>query len=172
MTRDKEAKDAENIRNSQVFSAGKQDTSAPETTSTNQTVRRTFLLKILIIGFLLLAWFGGVRFYAVFGEESLLSEYISRTGLIYIAFGGAIWALAGLASAVSLWMGFSFSASLARLTALVCLAWYWFDYLFLSQSPLSKTNWFFTLAASLLALAFAWYVPVLPKEKRFLHRRL
>lgn len=138
----------------------------------NTAAKRTTLLKVLIIGFLLLAWFGGVRCYAVFAGADLLGEYISRAGLIYMAFGGAVWALAGLASAISLWMGFVFSIPLSRLTAVVCLAWYWLDDLFLAQSALPRTNWPFTLAFSVLVLALVGCVPALPKEREFLHRRV
>ena len=40
-----------------------------------ETFSRTFLLKVLIVAYLVLAWFGGVRCYAVFanGDTTLLS---------------------------------------------------------------------------------------------------
>jgi hypothetical protein len=138
----------------------------------DKPVGRTFLLYLLIFGYLVLAWFGSVRCYAVFDYKSLLNSYLSQGMLAYIAIGGAIWALAGLAAAVTLWIGSTSATRLSRCAALACFLWYWFDYLFMSQSSLSKTNWLFSLIATLLALSMAWWVPILPKERKFLHRKL
>ena len=136
-----------------------------------ETFSRTFLLKVLIVAYLVLAWFEGVRCYAVFANGDLLATYLSQSKLLYIALSGAVWGLAGLASAAALWFGVSSATWLSRLSALGCFLWYWFDYLFMSQSSFSWTNWPFVLFASLLALAFAWWIPAMPKESKFLHRK-
>lgn len=137
----------------------------------NQPPYRTFLLKILVVAYLALAWFGGIRCYAVFANREILAGYLSQNEMIYLAIGGAVWALAGLNSAVILWIGFPSSTWFSRWIALGCFIWYWLDSLFLTQSSLSRTNWPFTLIATLLALAFAWGIPALPKESRFLQRK-
>ncbi len=134
---------------------------------------RTILFRILVIGFVLLSWFGWVRLYAVLAHQSVLSRYLSSGLLTYVAAGGAVWGLAGLASAIWLWWGLRYALPVSRWTALGCFVWYWLDDLFLTQSVLSTINWPFMVIATLLALTFAWWVPALPKERLFLsHRRL
>lgn len=132
---------------------------------------RTILFRILVMGFLLLSWFGWVRMYAVLAHQAVLSRYLSSGLLTYVAAGGAVWGMAGLASAVWLWWGLRYAVRISRWTATVCFVWYWLDDLFLTQSALSTINRPFMVAATLLALTFAWWVPTLPKERFFLSHR-
>ncbi len=147
--------------------------SAPEmlAEASGRTFGRTFLLKLLVIGYLVLAWFGGVRCFAVFAYGDLLSTYLSQSELVYIALSGAAWGLAGLAAAAFLWLGASSATRFSTLTGFGCFLWYWIDYLFLAQTPLSQTNWPFALVGTLLALGLACWIPTLPKESKFLHRK-
>lgn len=132
--------------------------------------KRPFLLKVLAALYLALAWFGWMRFYGTLNDMSLLSEFLSVPMLAYLAAGGALWALAGLLSAVSLWFGMPIASWFSRAAAAVCFVWYWLDRLFIARSPLADTNRLFALFASLLLLAFAMVVPVLQREKRFLKK--
>jgi len=132
---------------------------------------RTWLLRMLVLGYLALTWFGWVRLYAVIANGNVLDQYLSQPMQIYIAVSGAVLGLIGLAAALAVWFGMPFASWVSRSAALGCFIWFWFDYLFLTQSPLSRTNLPFALTATLLALIFAWVVPVLPREKSFLQKR-
>jgi hypothetical protein len=134
-----------------------------------QRIQRTFLLKILVIGFLVLTWFAWVRVYAALTNIDLLVQYLSHTVIVYLGFSGLVWGLAGLTSAISLYFGLPYAVWVSRCTALVCFIWYWSDYLFLAQSTITHTNLPFTLISTVLALVFAWIVPVMPKERKFLN---
>lgn len=153
--------------------AGSEDmkNNQPLKSSAEAPARRTFLLKLLVFGYVVLAWFGWVRLYAVFANEPVLARYLSQGMLAYIAIGGVVWGMAGLTAAILLWIGRPFAAPFSRAAALFCFAGYWLDFFILSKNELSRSNLPFMLIFTVLALAFAWLVPALPKEKRFLRRK-
>lgn len=132
---------------------------------------RPLLLKVLVVGYLLLSWFGWLRFTGALADWPLLSRYLSQVMLVYLAAGGLLWGSAGLASAFLLWFGIRIASWFSRVTALVCFAWYWLDRLALTPEGSADTNLPFAAAATLLALAFALVVPALPRVKRFLSNR-
>lgn len=132
--------------------------------------RRTLLFKLLTAGFVLLAWFGWVRLYAVLAHQAVLSRYLDTAQLVYIAAGGAVWGLAGLAAAVALWRALPRAVGISRWVAAGCFVWFWLDELLLTRSALAEVNRPFVLIVSLLALAFVWWVPTLPKERLFLQK--
>lgn len=147
--------------------------SSREPSGGSERTSRTLLLRILVIGFAVLSWFGWVRLYAVLAHQAVLIRYLTPGLLAYVAAGGAAWGLAGLVSAIWLWWGLRYALPVSRWTALGCFVWYWLDDLFLTQSALSTINRPFMVIATLLALTFVWWVPTLPKERFFLsHRRL
>lgn len=130
-------------------------------------ITRPFLLKILVVIFLALSWFGWWRLYGAVSYASFLSAYLSDAMLVYLGVSGALWGLAGVAAAILLWVGIPIAPIFSRAAAAGCFIWYWLDRLFLSQSSLSKTNQLFVLMVSLAALAFAFFVPALPRSRRF-----
>jgi hypothetical protein len=130
--------------------------------------RRPLILKVLVVGYLLLSWFGWMRMAGGLQDWSLLSAYLSGGMLVYLLAGGVLWGLAGLVSAISLWFGMSIAPWMSRVTASVCFIWYWLDRLFLTRTPLADTNLLFAGVATLLLLAFAMTVPALPRLKRFI----
>lgn len=130
--------------------------------------RRTFLLYLLVIAWLALAWFGGLRLYSAMAHFSTLSGYLSDAMLVYIAVGGAVWALAGLAAGVTLWLGLRLGVRLSKLISAVCFIWYWLDFLLLTRTSPVPGNLPFMITATLLALGLAWLIPALPGERAFL----
>lgn len=140
----------------------------PQPSTSQVKTRRPFLLKVLVVAFLLIAWFGSWRLVGVLREGIKLIEYLSVPLLVYLGFMGVVWGASGLASALSLWIGTAIAPGLARATAIGCFIWYWLDQIFLTQSEISQTSQPFMIAFSLLALAFALWVPGLPGTKNFI----
>ena len=150
---------------------GTLETNLPSGTVKSHRHTRTWLLRLLVLGYLVVAWFGWVRLYAMIANGNVLGQYLSQGMQVYIAVSGAVLGLAGLIAALAVWFGMPFASRVSRSAALGCFIWFWFDYLFLTQSPLSRTNLPFALTFTLFALIFAWVVPVLPGEKSFLQKR-
>lgn len=134
-------------------------------------VRRPFWYKVLVAGCLVIAWFGFLRLYSAFANWDLLTGYMTASLLTYIAVSGAVWGLAGLVCAVTLWTGMQFAPTYVRLLAASCFIWYWMDRILISRSSGTQGNLVFALITSILILLFALLVPSLPNVVKFLASR-
>ena len=137
----------------------------------NPKIKRSFLLKLLVLAFLLLSLMGWLRLEQALQYWDLLKELGIRPGPFYIAFGGVVWGAAGLVNALLLWLRWVYAPLLAYATALFCTLWYWIDRLFLAQNDLANLNWPFALAVNLILLIFVFLVLALPRQKRFFDSR-
>ena len=132
------------------------------------STQRPFWLKALAAGYLLSAVYGGFRLQGVIASWMPLGEYFSTQLLIYIAASGLFCLLAGLASAIVLWLGTRYASLITRSCAGALFAWYWFDRIWMTRAPDSQANLPFALFASILLLLFALLAPALPDVKRHL----
>ena len=130
-------------------------------------IKRSFLLKLLVLAYLLLSLMGWLRLEQALQYWGFLKELGVFPGPFYIAFGGAVWGAAGLACALALWLRRPFAPLLAYTAALFCTLWYWADRLFLAQNSLANLNWPFALGVNLLLLLFIFLVLALPRQKKF-----
>ena len=138
---------------------------------TKSKTKRSFFLKLLILAFMLLSLMGWLRLEQALQYWTFLKELGISPGPFYIAFGGALWGTAGLASALALWLRQPYAPLLAGGTAVFCTLWYWADRLFLAQNSLVNLNWPFALIINLGLLFFVFLVLALPRQKSFFNTK-
>jgi len=110
--------------------------------SENQRPSAVTLLALIILGF---ALWNGIRLVQAIVFWSILIEYISVPGPLYIAISGGIWLGIGLIIVLGIRQGKGW-AWIAALCSVVCYgAWYWIDKLVLQES---RANWQFALAST------------------------
>ena len=120
-----------------------------------------FLLKLLIVEFLIISTLGWVRLYTVIGSWEILRSYSIENILPYIAIGGAAWGLIGLCTAIGLWFHREWAPTAARSAILFCSGYYWMDRLLLTKSP-AHSSIPFAAVLNILVLIFTFVVLALP----------
>ncbi len=81
-----------------------------------------------------------------------LETYVPRPGPVYIGITGALWMLVGLFLLWCMWRGRRRTWVIILIASGLYAAWFWLDRLIVQ--PETRANWPFTLAITLLLLAF------------------
>lgn len=127
--------------------------------------RCTFELKILIIGMLILSWFGWLRLQQVIKYWDFLLLLCLQPSPLYLAVYGAVCGLIGMASAITLWLRWYWAPQLTYLTALIYVSWYWLDRLLLTRSVASQANYPFAVGVTILGLGCIFVILALPRQR-------
>jgi hypothetical protein len=128
---------------------------------------RSWALKLLVAGFLLLGWTGFLRLYLTLVDWQLLMVIGMRPGPLYLAAYGIVIGTAGLVVAAGLFFRQRWAPAAARVTAIVATAWFWLDRIFFTRSPGGWTNWPFSAGMSALCLLYVFLVLAAPAQRRF-----
>jgi hypothetical protein len=128
---------------------------------------RSFLLIVLVFGFLYYALTGWWRLYLSIVDWSLLVSLGVFPGPLYLALYGSMAGIFGATAVVSLWLRRPWAPGTARIGALAAAAWYWLDRLLFTQSEASRTNWPFWAGITLVCLLFVFLVLAAPRQRRF-----
>ncbi|MEW6649560.1 MAG: hypothetical protein AB1453_05150 [Chloroflexota bacterium] len=115
--------------------------------------RRSFGLRLVTFGLSLIACNGSLRLVESLRSAEFLARFDLQPGVGYLAASGALFAAAGLAGALSLWLRRRWGAPLAGAVILLWLGWTWLDRLLVARAP-QTAGLPFLLAASLLTLLF------------------
>ncbi|MCJ7622667.1 MAG: hypothetical protein MUO76_04125 [Anaerolineaceae bacterium] len=124
--------------------------------------KRPFLLKLLILVFLIISGFGWSRLYEVIRVWEILGTYSTEVLLVYIAVSGVFLGMIGLGTAAGLLLRSSWAPLTARSSAILCSVWYWLDRLLLGETSTANTNLPFATALNFLGLIFTFVVLSLP----------
>jgi len=112
---------------------------------------------ILATAFLYLALMGWLRLQQALVDWDLLLQFGARPGPLYLAIGGAVWGVLGLAGTVFIYTPRRWTRWAPLGIALLISASYWADFLLFTRSAEMMTNWPFALGVTLLGLLYcAW----------------
>jgi hypothetical protein len=129
--------------------------------------KRTPGLIILVLGLLLMAYLGGLRFEQAVANWGLLSRIQAQVGPLYLATSGMIWVFVCLVPVVGLWFRWPWAPRFTRIGVIVLISTYWAERLLLYRSPASQSNTIFALSLTALSLIFTFWVLSRPAQKRF-----
>jgi hypothetical protein len=87
--------------------------------------------------------------------------------LIFFVLSGLIWGLAAGFLGIGLWRGMNWAIRFTHYGAIAFTVYYWVDRLFLSIDPLRKTNFRFSLGATVSLLAIIYWILSRPKAQLF-----
>jgi len=132
--------------------------------------KRSFLLILLVIIYIVVAYFGWLRFSHALSGWQFYSQFLLANLLPYLAISGFAWGAFNLSSAVALWARWRWAPLLAGITAAISVIWYWLDRLLLTVPADAHANQVFAAFLSLLLLVFAFVVLALPAQRRFFRR--
>jgi hypothetical protein len=135
-----------------------------------KAAKRTFELKMLVVGMLVAAFFGFLRFQQTLRYWDLLLRMQAEPGPVYMAVSGLLWGLVGIFTAGVLWLGRPWAARAGRIAAVVIAGSYWGERLLLYRSPASQANALFAALITVVLVAFAFGVLALPRQRRFFAR--
>jgi hypothetical protein len=143
----------------------------PPASTPQKPAGRTWELKLLAASFLVVSVFGWLRMQQVLATWDWLQQVLTMPSPAYLVFSGALWGLAGAACALALWLRMQIAPLLARTAACALAAWYWIERILLTRSPQGWVNWPFSLAFTVVSLAFVFSVLAHPRQKRFFERQ-
>jgi hypothetical protein len=118
--------------------------------------RRSFWTGLLAATFLVLAVLGWIRFQQALYYAALFVQLGAWPGPVYIALGGALWGLAGLAAAWGVWRQARWGAPLARAAGLLFAVTWWADRVWFSPGAGAFTGWPFALGVTVIWLGFVF----------------
>lgn len=135
------------------FRAGQEEEDQPR--SVRGRGRRS-LLALVFLYFSLLGW---LRLGAALTDASLLTSLGIRPGPLYLAAGGVLWGVTGLAGAVLMAFIVPWQEVGVRVVGLVFTLSYWVDRLAFTRSAELQVNWPFSLGMTLAGwLLLEWVV--------------
>lgn len=126
---------------------------------------RRGLLTLVFLYFSLLGW---LRFGSALSDASLLTSLGLRPGPGYLAAGGVLWGVSGLAGAVLMAASTPWQGVGVRVIGLVFTLSYWTDRLVFTRSAEMQANWPFSLGMTLAGWLFLeWVVRTALKGKGY-----
>jgi hypothetical protein len=128
---------------------------------------RTIELWLLALGLLAVSLIGWLRLQLVISSWDFLSQNGIAPGPIYQAVLGSVWGAGGLVCATGLLLRQRWAPAVTRITVLVLVGWYWFDYAALTRAPDAADNWPYMLGLSLLCTLYTFGVLALERQKHF-----
>jgi hypothetical protein len=132
--------------------------------------RRSVVLKILVIGYLVVSLLGWLRVQQVISSWDWLSSLGINVSLWYILISGACWGIMGLFIGFGLWFCQAWAPALARVGVIIFTIWYWCDTLLLVQNDFSRTNMPFMVVLNAFCLLYVFICLTLPVQKRFFNK--
>ncbi len=129
--------------------------------------RRSFWLKLLAAGLLLISLTGWLRMQQALVDWQALVQIGLKPGPVYLAVSGALIGLGGLACLIGVWLRSKWGFGFTRGFVLVWQAWSWADRLWLARSDTALSNWPFALGATVLILGYVF--AALAEEERRLY---
>ena len=129
--------------------------------------RRSFWLKMLAAGLLLISLIGWLRLQQSVANWQTLSQIGEIPGPLYLALTGAAIGTGGLVCAVGVWLRHAWAFWLTRGFVVAWQAWSWVDRLWLARSDTALSNWPFALGATVLILGYVF--AALAEEERRLY---
>ena len=144
---------------------------ASQTTRPLAGKRRPIEIYALIGGALLLSTVGWLRVQQAVVYWDWITPPLFPFPAWYVAAGGILWGLAGLAAAGALWSRYRRAAQITRLTACFYALSYWLDRLVFTRSLTAWANWLFSLGLTIAALGFVFGVLQMRRQKRYLAYR-
>ena len=115
---------------------------------------RSFLFWLTVALFLWFSLIGWLRLQQSIVQWHWLQSIGISPGPIYIAISGGLWGIAGLVSAIALWLRLAWGRLTAQISAIFLATSYWADRLVLSRSGDNQSNVVFALIVSFVALGF------------------
>jgi len=116
---------------------------------------KTIWTRLLILALLVMAWTGFTRLLQSILNWSWLIDLEITPGPLYLAIYGALQGCLALISAVGLWSGKSWAYPFSRAAVILLFLMYWLERILFTRSTSGWTNLPFSIAASLVLLAFA-----------------
>ncbi len=120
--------------------------------------RRTFWTGLLAAIFLVLAILGWIRVQQAIAYWALLVRMEAWPGPLYIALGGVVWGIAGLAAAWGVWRRTRWGAPVARAAGLLLPVTWWVDRIWFSPGAGPFTSWPFALGVTVVWLGFVFLI--------------
>ena len=112
--------------------------------------KRPFGVTLLLWMVLCLSAWGMLRLFAALRWWEVLDQYGARLGPLYLAFTGAVWAIAGVVLVWSVWAGKSWSYLAIPVSIFLWLAEYWLERI-IFQDP--RANLDFMISVSIVLSA-------------------
>ena len=131
-------------------------------------MKRPFSVTLLLWLVLSLTAWSGLRLYTSIQWWSVLLEFASPPGPVYIAASGAIWLIASLVLLWGMWQAKAWIRYALLGTGTALAIWYWCDRLLL-QEP--GRNWPFVLLMSVLLMIVLTVCVFVPGSKIFFSKR-
>jgi hypothetical protein len=126
---------------------------------------------IHLAGLLYLSLMGWSRMILALADRGLLMEIGVSPGPDYLAVGGAVWGLLGIAAAVLLYVPRRWARLAVFASGVLFALSYWLDRLILVRAPQAQANWPFALSFTLVLLVFSASLMVLLSQSEVLYGR-
>ncbi len=126
--------------------------------------KRSFWLKVLIVGLLIFSAAGWLRLQQSLAGWDFLREIGLNPGPLYLALTGAATGAGGLTAALGVWLRQRWGYIFTRVFILVWQVWSWIDRLWLTQTDTARVGWPFALGTTVLVLLFVF--AILAEEER------
>jgi hypothetical protein len=114
--------------------------------------KRSFSLKILAVGWLVIAIFSCLRFYQALSYWDTLLAFGEPVLPLSMAVSGALWAVVGFICSCGVWLKRVWSAWLSFYSAVAFSVWRWLDWSLLTRSQAAQTNLSFALISTIVLL--------------------
>jgi FtsH-binding integral membrane protein len=128
---------------------------------------RTFALKTLIVGFLLISAVGWLRLEQAAANWKWIEAAFPGTPPLYLAISGGAWGAMNLAAGLGLWVNIKPAAMIARISIVGMAAWFWVERVALTNSPVGWANLPFTACSTVAMLAYVFIVLSLRGQKEY-----
>lgn len=144
-----------------------QETSELSPTPNQSRPGRTFELWILILMMAIMAVAGFSRAGLAMRDAALLNEIGIQPGPVYLMATGILSGMFFLTSTLALLLRQCWASDFTRVGVVVYALWSWIDRLALTHASDAQANFPFSLAATLILLAYVFAVLALNRQKRF-----
>lgn len=134
--------------------------------------KRSFVLYLLVLQGLTVAWFGGLRIQQTLTYASLIQALDLGMYLSFLLFSGISYTLLGLSAALAAWLRWKWTPWYYPVAVLLTSLLYWAERTLLTRSAAGSVNWPFAMVMNLF-LFFATLVFLAhPKNQLYFHFRL
>lgn len=131
-------------------------------------MRRPFGVTILLWLVLSLTAWSVLRLYSAIQWWSLISEFASTPGPLYIALSGGFWLIVSVLLLWGMWQAKAWIRSALLGAGAALAAWYWGDRLLLQKPGM---NWLFALMLTVFLLTILLICVFVPGTKTFFSKR-
>ena len=116
--------------------------------------KRPFFLKVLVLCWVCVAFYGWVRLYTSIEQWRWLQYLDIHPGPLYFAITGTIIGIIGMAITVVLWLRKPWAARYTIAAGVILAVWFWLDQLIFTVSQTAKANWPFLAAVTVFSLLY------------------